>query len=456
MSQIKTTEIEGDVAIGRHVTTGGNATIQGNTTVKKNLKVEGWLDARNIKGPNKGIFPDVTKLHETYPRPHNGWWALVGNTLPAPLYIVDGGAWVATGETAGNPTIDSSQYNEAVAELDTRLTRLETEVHANNQSIEQIRTQIDTVSRSVDTLTSDVSGLKTRVTNTETRLSTAEGHIRSINNSKGQPNGIATLDENGLIPANQLPSYVDDVVEFNGFCMLADPPIEASSIMNPGAVLFVVSSGTFVCQPSEINVGSLKFYSSWFGAEPYGTASATGRIPHSGKIYLDVSTNKQYRGSCTTLVSTGSDLALGETEQTAYSGAKGKRLRDDFDHAKANLDGILILPFNGVFAQTGNTNKQLPAYGVWWLPSSDGGSFLFRSSDFGYTSDDYNDNELGRTDRIFRNGNNLYRIVDGELKELGGAADGNCINVTVEFPKKGTADPYYDLQSAIALSLIHI
>lgn len=450
MSQIKTTEIEGDVAISRHVTTGGNATIQGNTTVKKNLKVEGWLDARNIKGPNKGIFPDVTKLHETYPRPHNGWWALVGNTLPAPLYIVDGGAWVATGETAGNPTIDSSQYNEAVAELDTRLTRLETEVHANNQSIEQIRTQIDTVSRSVDTLTSDVSGLKTRVTNTETRLSTAEGHIRSINNSKGQPNGIATLDENGLIPANQLPSYVDDVVEFNGFCMLADPPIEASSIMNPGTVLFVVSSGTFVCQPSEINVGSLKFYSSWFGAEPYGTASATGRIPHSGKIYLDVSTNKQYRWSGTTLVGTGSDLALGETEQTAYSGAKGKRLRDDFDHAKANLDGILILPFNGVFAQTGNTNKQLPAYGVWWLPSSDGGSFLFRSSDFGYTSDDYNDNELGRTDRIFRNGNNLYRIVDGELKELGGAADGNCINVTVEFPKKGTADPYYDLQSAIA------
>ena len=53
MSQIKTTEIEGDVAIGRHVTAGGNATIQGNTTVKKNLKVEGWLDARNIKAQTK-------------------------------------------------------------------------------------------------------------------------------------------------------------------------------------------------------------------------------------------------------------------------------------------------------------------------------------------------------------------------------------------------------------------
>lgn len=30
---------------------------------------------------------------------------------------------------------------------------------------------------------------------------------------KGQANGVATLDENGLVPSSQLPSYVDDVVE---------------------------------------------------------------------------------------------------------------------------------------------------------------------------------------------------------------------------------------------------
>mgnify|MGYP001146103773 CR=1 FL=1 len=79
MSQIKTTEIEGDVAVGRHSTIGGNATVQGNTTVKKNLKVEGWLDAKNIKGPNKGIFLTAEKLREAYPLPHDGGWALVGN-----------------------------------------------------------------------------------------------------------------------------------------------------------------------------------------------------------------------------------------------------------------------------------------------------------------------------------------------------------------------------------------
>lgn len=145
MSQIKTTELEGDVSVGRHVTAGGNVSVQGNTTVKKNLKVEGWLDAKNIKGPNKGIFLTAVKLREAYPLPHDGWWALVGNTLPAALYIADGGAWVSTGETAGNPTIDSQQYNEAVAALDADLKEVAADVAENKQSISQIRTQINTI-----------------------------------------------------------------------------------------------------------------------------------------------------------------------------------------------------------------------------------------------------------------------------------------------------------------------
>ncbi|MGM9531997.1 hypothetical protein [Intestinibacter sp.] len=32
-------------------------------------------------------------------------------------------------------------------------------------------------------------------------------------NTKGQHSGLAELDENGVVPSNQLPSYVDDVVE---------------------------------------------------------------------------------------------------------------------------------------------------------------------------------------------------------------------------------------------------
>ncbi len=116
MSQIKATELEGDVAIGRHVTTGGNATIQGNTTVKKNLKVEGWLDAPNIKGANKGLFKAETDLKEAYPSPDAGWWALVGDSIPAQVYLVVNGVWAAqfdddgTPKTGGQVTIDSAIY----------------------------------------------------------------------------------------------------------------------------------------------------------------------------------------------------------------------------------------------------------------------------------------------------------------------------------------------------------
>lgn len=201
MSQIKTTEIEGDVAIGRHVTAGGNATIQGNATVKKNLKIEGWLDARNIKGPNKGIFLTAEKLREAYPLPHDGWWALVGNTLPAPLYIADGGAWVATGESAGNPTIDSQQYNDAVAALDADLKKVAGDVTANKASIEQIRTQVNGIGTQVNTLNNDVGTLKTDVAGMKTRLTKAETDITTAqttaNNAMPLRIALADLDTFG-------------------------------------------------------------------------------------------------------------------------------------------------------------------------------------------------------------------------------------------------------------------
>lgn len=108
MSSIKTTEKEGDVSIGRHVGIGGNANVQGNVVVHMNMRVEGWLDAKNIKGSNKGIFTTVEKLREAFPRPHDGWWAIVGKSLPSPIYIGDGGEWVATGESGGNPTLEDT------------------------------------------------------------------------------------------------------------------------------------------------------------------------------------------------------------------------------------------------------------------------------------------------------------------------------------------------------------
>ena len=39
--------------------------------------------------------------------------------------------------------------------------------------------------------------------------------IDSLLTSKGRPNGLATLDSSGRVPASQLPSYVDDVLEYD-------------------------------------------------------------------------------------------------------------------------------------------------------------------------------------------------------------------------------------------------
>ena len=108
MSSVKTTQLDGDVSVGRNTSIGGNITIQGGGRIKGTLVIDGWLDAKNIKGPNKGIFTTAEKLREAYPRPHDGWWAIVGKTLPSPIYVGDGGEWVATGESGGNPMFEDT------------------------------------------------------------------------------------------------------------------------------------------------------------------------------------------------------------------------------------------------------------------------------------------------------------------------------------------------------------
>lgn len=44
--------------------------------------------------------------------------------------------------------------------------------------------------------------------------------------SIGVANGVAGLDSNGLIPSSQLPSYVDDVLEYNS---LSDFPVSGTT-----------------------------------------------------------------------------------------------------------------------------------------------------------------------------------------------------------------------------------
>ena len=117
MSTIDTMQIDGELSVGGNVAAGGDANIQGNVRIGHNLKVEGWLDARNIKGTNRGMFSSVDALKSSYPTPRNGWYALVGTELPAQVYVVKDGKWVASGGKGGNPSCDVNNALEVIEEI---------------------------------------------------------------------------------------------------------------------------------------------------------------------------------------------------------------------------------------------------------------------------------------------------------------------------------------------------
>ena len=99
---------------------------------------------------------------------------------------------------------------------------------------------------------------------------------------KGASGGVAELDQTGKVPSSQLPSYVDDVVEYDS---LSEFP-------------------------------------------------ATGE---AGKIYVAKDTNKTYRWGGSDYVEISESLALGETSTTAYRGDRGKTAYDDSQTNKTNI-----------------------------------------------------------------------------------------------------------------------
>lgn len=102
--------------------------------------------------------------------------------------------------------------------------------------------------------------------NTWTPSATDVGAIPA--SQKGANNGIAELDSTGRVPSSQLPSYVDDVLE-------------------------------------------------------YDSLTSFPQTGEDGKIYVAEDTNRQYRWSGSQYVEISPSLALGETSSTAYRGDRG-------------------------------------------------------------------------------------------------------------------------------------
>ena len=111
-------------------------------------------------------------------------------------------------------------------------------------------------------------------------------------NTKGQPNGIASLDASGLIPAAQLPSFVDDVIELLDLATTAPAScVAGNKYFNTSSNLVFTATGTNV----------------WGG---------TGTAPSTGVIYVDVSENMSYRwgGSVMVLISSAAMTAITNAE----------------------------------------------------------------------------------------------------------------------------------------------
>ena len=140
--------------------------------------------------------------------------------------------------------------------------------------------------------------------------------------TKGQANGFASLDGNGLVPSSQLPSYVDDVI-------------------NVYATYEVSETG---------GLSNINLYSDAAHANPI-----TGE---TGKIYVNVTDGEppyQFRWSGTQFVdSNTSSLILGEVTGTAYDGGKGKYLSNWRKSLVDNLRFYSHLKDNGVWTRNAN------------------------------------------------------------------------------------------------------
>ena len=291
----------------------------------------------------------------------------------------------------------------------------------------------------------DIASLKTRTTAVEAVASDAQSRAKALEQSVGALDGIAPLGDDGKVPAAYLPSYLDDVIDFDGM-MLFPPTIQMMSVIEYDSVFFNSSTNTFVFMKKDEN-NMAKYYGNAFGADVFGTAGGSGRTPVAGKVYVDRSTNKTYRWSGSTLVTIGSDLALGETDGTAYSGAKGKKNREDIDHLKQVVNGQAYVNANALM---GLTRAITFVEFTDWLdsdksPALDVDQLLPYGAIVRFlTSDGWRERRFLGTDaeNTFQDAT-LWEDVEE------GAAVGNCYNVTVELPKTDTTNPYYDLASAV-------
>lgn len=173
---------------------------------------------------------------------------------------------------------------EADSNLSNRIDNLDDKI---DKEIADREAEIDRLENKFDGVTDKLEdALQKEIEDRKAGDTTITNSLNAFISTKGQPSGLAELDSTGKVPAAQLPSYVDDVLEFS-------------------------------------------------------TKAQFPQIGETGKIYVSKDTNLTYRWTGTQYLEISQSLALGETPSTAYSGDKGKVNRDALNSMPTKLTSYL-------------------------------------------------------------------------------------------------------------------
>lgn len=174
--------------------------------------------------------------------------------------------------------------------------------------------------------------------------------------SEGQPDGIAPLDSAGKVPAKHLPSYVDDVVEFDNimtgsdgitFGAVPDEYKDNDSYMLSDLGVWYYAPEMAFCRFTRVyresNQAAAYMDPAGEGCAALGDADADGKVcPVAGKIYVSREDGNGYRWSGSRLVLLGpAQLVIGTVSGTAMDGALGQQvmqLANKVDNAVRRLE----------------------------------------------------------------------------------------------------------------------
>lgn len=173
---------------------------------------------------------------------------------------------------------------EADSNLNNRIDNLDDKI---DKEIADREAEIDRIENKFDGVTDELeAALQKEIEDRKAGDTTITNSLNAFISTKGQPGGLAELDSTGKVPAAQLPSYVDDVLE-------------------------------------------------------YSTKAQFPQTGETGKIYVAKDTNLTYRWTGTQYLEISQSLALGETSSTAYPGDKGKANRDALNSMPTKLTSYL-------------------------------------------------------------------------------------------------------------------